>query len=81
MGVPGQRCFVNYICIILVFLATTKKVERVIIFDVSPMGFFIGWFRITGCEHTHRDGVRSVYCFDPDDNRLQMMCQPPMIGT
>ncbi len=28
---------------------------------------------------THRDGARSFYCLDPDDNTVQMIFHPPMV--
>ena len=29
---------------------------------------------------THRDGARSFYCKDPDDNVIQMIYHPPLSG-
>tara|TARA_Y100000768_G_C23661418_1_gene533345 strand:+ start:156 stop:548 length:393 start_codon:yes stop_codon:yes gene_type:complete len=29
---------------------------------------------------THRDGARSFYCRDPDNNRVQMIYHPPISG-
>jgi catechol 2,3-dioxygenase-like lactoylglutathione lyase family enzyme len=35
--------------------------------------------RIRTPPRTHRDGSRSLYCFDPDGTVVQVICHPPIL--
>jgi catechol 2,3-dioxygenase-like lactoylglutathione lyase family enzyme len=36
--------------------------------------------RIRTPPRTHRDGARSLYCYDPDGTVVQIICHPPVIA-
>lgn len=36
---------------------------------------------IKNAPRTHRDGARSFYCLDPDENVVQMIYHPPIVIT
>jgi catechol 2,3-dioxygenase-like lactoylglutathione lyase family enzyme len=60
---------------------------------LDHIGFFVGqpdevdawveWLRTNGVRirtppRTHRDGARSLYCYDPDGTVVQIICHPPV---
>jgi catechol 2,3-dioxygenase-like lactoylglutathione lyase family enzyme len=62
---------------------------------LDHIGFFVGspaqvdaWHeqlvaagvRIRNPPRTHRDGSRSLYCFDPDGTVVQVICHPPILA-
>jgi catechol 2,3-dioxygenase-like lactoylglutathione lyase family enzyme len=62
---------------------------------LDHIGFFVGqpdevdawaeWLRTNGVRirtppRTHRDGARSLYCYDPDGAVVQIICHPPVVA-
>ncbi len=62
---------------------------------LDHIGYFVGqpdevdawgeWLRANGVRirtppRTHRDGARSLYCYDPDGTVVQIICHPPVVA-
>lgn len=51
--------------------------------DIDEVDSWYKWLESNGITmltkpRTHRDGARSFYCLDPDDNKVQILYHPPI---